>query len=110
MYDRDTAEKLFTLRGDHTTPVCFLAWSLNGKYIATSGIDRQVLIWDVDKKQDIERQKFDDGICCMAWKPHGNALAVIDVMGKYGVWDMVVPSSMKSPMEGVPTVMIGMIL
>ncbi|KAI3759231.1 hypothetical protein L6452_06888 [Arctium lappa] len=103
MYDRDTAEKLFTLRGDHTTPVCFLAWSLNGKYIATSALDRQVLIWDVDKKQDIERQKFDEEICCMAWKPHGNALAVIDVMGKYGVWDSVVPSSMKSPTEGVPT-------
>ncbi|KAI3761259.1 hypothetical protein L1987_51671 [Smallanthus sonchifolius] len=102
MYDRDTAEKLFTLRGDHTQPVCFLVWSLNGKYIATSGLDRQVLIWDVDKKQDIERQKFDELISCLAWKPHGNALAVIDVMGKYGVWDMVIPSSMKSPTEGVP--------
>lgn len=103
MYDRDTAEKLFTLRGDHTQSVCFVAWSLNGKYVATSGLDRQVLIWDVVKKQDIERQKFDEGICCMAWKPHGNALAVIDVMGKYGVWDSVVPSSMKSPTEGVPS-------
>lgn len=103
MYDRDTAEKLFTLRGDHTKSVCFVAWSLNGKYIATSGLDKQVLIWDVVKKQDIERQKFDEDICCMAWKPHGNALAVIDVMGKYGVWDSVVPSSMKSPTEGVPT-------
>ncbi|KAD2805933.1 hypothetical protein E3N88_39310 [Mikania micrantha] len=102
LYDRDTAEKLFTLRGDHTQPVCFLVWSLNGKYIATSGLDRQVLIWDIDTKQDIERQKFDDLICCLAWKPHGNALAAIDVMGKYGVWDMVIPSSMKSPTEGVP--------
>ncbi|KAL9998133.1 putative transcription factor WD40-like family [Helianthus debilis subsp. tardiflorus] len=102
MYDRDTAEKLFTLRGEHTQPVCFLGWSLNGKYVATSGLDKQVLIWDVDKKQDIERQKFDELICCLAWKPHGNALAVIDVMGKYGIWDMVIPSSMKSPTEGLP--------
>ncbi|XP_076947551.1 protein ENHANCER OF LHP1 1-like [Bidens hawaiensis] len=102
MYDRDTAEKLFTLRGDHTQPVCFLSWSLNGKYLATSGFDKQVLIWDVVKKQDIERQKFDELICCMAWKPHGNALAVIDVMGKYGVWDSVIPSSMTSPTEGLP--------
>ncbi|XP_071712171.1 protein ENHANCER OF LHP1 1 [Rutidosis leptorrhynchoides] len=103
MYDRDTAENLFTLRGDHTKSVCFIAWSLNGKYLATSGVDKQVLIWDVVKKQDIERQKFDENICCMAWKPHGNALAVIDAMGKYGVWDSVVPSSMTSPTEGVPT-------
>ncbi|KAI4335860.1 hypothetical protein L6164_014465 [Bauhinia variegata] len=102
MYDRDTAEKLFSLRGDHIQPICFLSWSPNGKYIATSGLDRQVLIWDVNKKQDIDRQKFDERICCMAWKPIGNALAVIDDLGKYGIWDSVIPSSMKSPTEDIP--------
>ncbi|KAL6995003.1 hypothetical protein U1Q18_005137 [Sarracenia purpurea var. burkii] len=103
MYDRDTAEKLFTLRGDHVQRICFLSWSPNGKYVVTSGLDRQVLIWDVDQRLDIDRQKFDDVICCMAWKPNGNALAVIDVMGKYGVWESVVPSSMKSPSESIPS-------
>lgn len=102
MYDRDTAEKLFSLSGDHLEPVCFLSWSPNGKYIATSGLDKQILIWDVDKKQDIERQKFSECISCMAWKPQGNALAVIDVMGKYGVWESAVPSTMKSPTENIP--------
>ncbi|KAF2321379.1 hypothetical protein GH714_040967 [Hevea brasiliensis] len=105
MYDRDTAEKLFSLRGDHVQPICFLSWSPNGKYMATSGLDRQVLIWDVDKKQDIDRQKFDERICCLAWKPIGNALAVIDVMGKYGLWESVVPSSMKSPTEDIPSLL-----
>lgn len=100
MYDRDTAEKLFSLRGDHLEPICYLSWSPNGKYLATSSLDKQVLIWDIDKKQDIDRQKFDDRICCMAWKPIGNALAVIDAIGKYGVWDSIIPSSMKSPIEG----------
>lgn len=38
----------------------------------------------------------------MAWKPTGNALAIIDAMGKYGIWDSTVPSSMKSPTEGIP--------
>ncbi|KAL2234885.1 WD repeat and HMG-box DNA-binding protein 1 [Sesamum indicum] len=102
MYDRDTAEKLFSLRGDHTQPICFLSWSPNGKYMATSGLDRQILIWDVDKKQDIDRQKFTECISCMAWKPHGNALAVIDFMGKYGVWESAVPLTMKSPTEDIP--------
>lgn len=102
MYDRDTAEKLFSLRGDHVQPICFLSWSPNGKYMATSSLDRQVLIWDIDHRQDIDRQKFQDGICCMAWKPSGNALAVIDVMGRYGVWESTVPSSMTSPTENVP--------
>lgn len=104
MYDRDTAEKLFSLRGDHVQPICYLSWSPNGKYMASSGLDRQILIWDVDKKQDIDRQKFSERISCMAWKPHGNALAVIDVNGKYGVWESTVPSSMKSPTEDIPGV------
>lgn len=104
MYDRDTAEKLDSLRGEHVKPICFLSWSPNGKYLATSGLDNQVLIWDFGKKQDIDRQKFDDRICHMAWKPTGNALAVIDVMGKYGVWESVIPSSMKSPTEDVPSI------
>ena len=103
MYDRDTAEKLFTLRGDHAKPICFLSWSPNGKYLATSGLDKQVLIWDFEQRQDIDRQKFDERICCMSWKPTGNALAVIDVMGKYGVWESLIPSSMKSPTEDVPS-------
>ncbi|GMP33197.1 hypothetical protein CsSME_00006625 [Camellia sinensis var. sinensis] len=103
MYDRDTAEKLFSLRGDHVERICFLSWSPNGKYMATSGLDRQVLIWDVDQRLDIDRQKFDDVICCMSWKPTGNALAVIDAMGKYGIWESAVPSSMKSPTEGIPS-------
>lgn len=101
MYDRDTAEKQLALRGDHVKPICFLSWSPNGKYLATSGLDNQVLIWDVDKRQDIDRQKFDERICHMTWKPTGNALAVIDVMGKYGVWESVIPTSMKSPTEDV---------
>lgn len=104
IYDRDTLEKLFSLRADHVQPICFLCWSPNGKYMATSGLDKQVLIWDVDKKQDIDRQKFNDRICSMAWKPRGNALAVIDVMGNYGVWEPAVPSSMKSPTEDIPVV------
>lgn len=102
IYDRDTAEKLFSLRGDHIQSICFLSWSPNGKYMATSGLDKQVLIWDVDKKQDIDRQKFDERICCLSWKPIGNALAIIDVMGKYGIWESVIPSSMKSPTEDIP--------
>lgn len=102
MYDRDTAEKLFSLRGDHSENICFLSWSPNGKYMATSGMDKQILIWDVDRKQDIERQKFSECISSVAWKAHGNALAIIDVMGKYGVWESAVPSTMKSPTEDIP--------
>uniref|UniRef100_A0A1D1ZIT4 WD repeat and HMG-box DNA-binding protein 1 n=1 Tax=Anthurium amnicola TaxID=1678845 RepID=A0A1D1ZIT4_9ARAE len=107
MYDRDTAEKLFSLKGDHEQSVCFLAWSPNGKYMATAGMDMQVLIWDLHLRQDIDRQKFDERISCLAWKPVGNALAVVDAMGKFGVWELPIPSYMKSPTDGVPSLQVG---
>ncbi|XP_073059203.1 protein ENHANCER OF LHP1 1-like [Primulina eburnea] len=102
MYDGVTAERLFSLRGDHLRPICFLSWSPDGKYLATSGLDKQILIWDVDMKQIIGKKEFIECISCMAWKPHGKALAVIDVMGKYGVWESAVQSPMKSSSEDVP--------
>ncbi|CAH8386864.1 unnamed protein product [Eruca vesicaria subsp. sativa] len=105
MYDRFTGEKLFALRGDHLEPICYITWAPNGKYIATSGLDKQVLLWDLDKKQDIDRQKFEERICCMAWKPNSNALSVIDVRGKYGIWESLVPSSMVAPTVGIPDIL-----
>ncbi|KAG9131274.1 hypothetical protein Leryth_006146 [Lithospermum erythrorhizon] len=107
MYDRDTAEKKSSFIGDHMQPVCFLSWSPNGRYMATSGLDNQVLIWDVKKNQDIDRHKFENRVTSIAWKPHGNALAVIDSMGRFGVWESAVPSSMKSPTEDIPLIKTG---
>ncbi|OEL35871.1 WD repeat and HMG-box DNA-binding protein 1 [Dichanthelium oligosanthes] len=102
LYDRDTGEDVSTLKGDHEQPVCSLCWSPNGRYLASAGLDRQVLIWDVKSRQDIERQKFDERICNLAWKPDGNALLLIDVMGRFGIWESVIPSTMKSPTECLP--------
>ncbi|XP_066377432.1 LOW QUALITY PROTEIN: protein ENHANCER OF LHP1 1 [Miscanthus floridulus] len=102
LYDRDTGEEVCTLYGDHEQPVSCLCWSPNGRYLASAGLDRQVLIWDVKLRQDIERQKFDVRICSLAWKPNGNALLLIDVMGRVGIWESVIPSTMKSPNEGIP--------
>ncbi|XP_052167833.1 protein ENHANCER OF LHP1 1 [Oryza glaberrima] len=102
MYDKDTGEEVFTLKGEHEQPVCSLCWSPNGRYLVTAGLDKQVLIWDVKSKQDVERQKFDERICSLAWKPEGNAVAVIDVTGRFGIWESVIPSTLKSPTEGAP--------
>ncbi|MCO5577428.1 hypothetical protein L7F22_031260 [Adiantum nelumboides] len=97
MYDRDTGEKVFSLKGGHSATVGFLAWSPNGKYIATAAGDNQVILWDVDNRQDIDSQKFDSQVCSLAWKPNGNGLAVIDADGKFGVWDPIVPAHMALP-------------
>ncbi|KAI5441370.1 hypothetical protein KIW84_010729 [Lathyrus oleraceus] len=38
----------------------------------------------------------------MAWNPDGNALAIIDVKGKYDIWDNVIHLYMKSPTKDIP--------
>lgn len=97
LYDRDTAGHVCTLKGGHSGSLVFLAWSPNGKYLATAGKDKKVLLWDVEKRQDIDSQKFDAQVCGLAWRPCGNALAVIDRTGKFGVWENAIPSHMTSP-------------
>lgn len=87
MFDRDTAEKAFSLKGGHSATVGFLAWSPNGNYIATAAEDNQVIVLDVDNRQDFNCQKFD------------SALAVINSDGKYGVWEPVIPDHMILPSD-----------
>ncbi|KAL2629278.1 hypothetical protein R1flu_013964 [Riccia fluitans] len=97
MYDRDTAEVHFRMRGGHNTSIGFLAWSPNGKYLATTGEDRKVMLWDAEKRLDLDRLKVPTHVCALAWKPTGNALALIDVEGRYGVWEEAVPGHLASP-------------
>ncbi|OAE24832.1 hypothetical protein AXG93_4242s1040 [Marchantia polymorpha subsp. ruderalis] len=99
MYDRDTAEVHFRMRGGHNTSIGFLAWSPNGKYLATTGEDRKVMLWDAEKKIDLDRLKVLSQVCALAWKPTGNSLALIDVEGRYGVWNDAIPSHLASPCD-----------
>ncbi|KAL3687304.1 hypothetical protein R1sor_013613 [Riccia sorocarpa] len=97
MYDRDTAEVHFRMRGGHNTSVGFLAWSPNGKYLATTAEDRKIMLWDAEKRLDLDRLKVPTQVIALAWKPTGNALALIDLEGKYGVWEDAVPGHLSSP-------------
>ncbi|EFJ13490.1 hypothetical protein SELMODRAFT_122132 [Selaginella moellendorffii] len=97
LLDRDTAEEICTFKGGHTSPVSALAWSLNGKYLATAGSDLQVVLWDVEKQQDIDGMLFETPLCSIAWKPVENALAAINMEGKFSVWESAVPPHMVSP-------------
>ncbi|KAJ7538304.1 hypothetical protein O6H91_11G042800 [Diphasiastrum complanatum] len=103
MLDRDTAEKIYSLKGGHSAAVGFLTWSPNGKYLATAGEDRQVMLWDVENRLDLDRYKLESQICSLSWKPTGNALAMIDIDGKFVVWEAAIPSHMASPTVSPPT-------
>lgn len=55
-----------------------VAFSPNGRYLATTGLDNQVMIWDLSSKETIHRCKTENVISGLAWNPKANTLAMVD--------------------------------
>ena len=64
------------------------------KYAVTSGLDRQVLLWDIDNREDMRRSKHETVICGLGWHPDGSSVAIADVDGRFGIWLKPIPSHM----------------
>ncbi len=91
--ERDLWSTVFTLKGGHNKvcdiffvlwpiwqPVSLLSWSPNGYYLASVGIDYQIVIWDLSpksKRETLERYKHDSLLSGIAWHPKANKLAVV---------------------------------
>lgn len=116
--DRDTWKVSYILKDGHSKPVSLIAWSPNGNYLASSGtfstrnsthpstiqlefnlkgLDNQVLIWDTTSKVSLHKHKHDVFMSGMSWSPKANALALIDVSGRFGIWENPVPSKFPNP-------------
>jgi len=69
--DRD--RELFTLRG-HDYWVESLAFSLDGRYLASGGDDEMVLIWDLDTGEEVDRLHVDHDVHRVAFSPNSRYL------------------------------------
>ncbi|KAJ2161549.1 HIR complex subunit [Coemansia sp. RSA 552] len=71
----ETWRSLRRLTG-HESDVCDLAWSADGRYLATCGLDNLVLVWDARTFERVARltahQQFVKGV---TWDPAGRFLA-----------------------------------
>uniref|UniRef100_A0A671QMX9 WD repeat and HMG-box DNA-binding protein 1 n=1 Tax=Sinocyclocheilus anshuiensis TaxID=1608454 RepID=A0A671QMX9_9TELE len=94
LYDRNTWTHVSTLSDDLISQVVnVVVWSPCGKFLAAGTIGGNLLVWDVETKLCIERQKHEKGftVCGMAWHPSGGRIAYTDTEGCLGL------------LEGVPS-------
>jgi WD40 repeat protein/tRNA A-37 threonylcarbamoyl transferase component Bud32 len=80
---RSTGGRVLTYKG-HSDYVYALAWSPDGKYIASGGKDKRVQVWDaVSRQQFFIGTGHDELIWVVAWSPDGKYIAS-------GSWDHTV--------------------
>jgi tetratricopeptide (TPR) repeat protein/Tol biopolymer transport system component len=72
------------LRG-HTGPVTSLAWSPNGRRLATVAVDKTIRIWDVKSQEEVIQFRTD--ATSVDWHPDGKRLFTGHDDGSVRLWD-----------------------
>ncbi|KAL0969859.1 hypothetical protein UPYG_G00233310 [Umbra pygmaea] len=96
LYQRDSWADACMLSDDLITqPINIVAWSPCGKFLAAGCIGGLLIVWDVETKLCVERQKHEKGytVCGLAWHPSGAQIAYTDTEGCLGLLDGVSSSS-----------------
>jgi eukaryotic-like serine/threonine-protein kinase len=72
----------------HTAEVNAVAWSPDGRYIASAGDDNRVLVWEVTSKNVItDFQAHTDIIQSVAWSPDGKHIASASIDHTVRIWN-----------------------
>src|SRR5262249_24713691 len=88
----DTPKVRAILRG-HKGSIMSIAFSPNGKLLASGSRDGTVILWDVATGKSVKRLEGDrvplDGIMLVAFSPDGKSLAAAGWHGTVTIWEIV---------------------
>ncbi len=93
-----TSLQLRTLRG-HTRPVNCVAFSPDGRWLASGSNDRTIKIWDVEAGREADKLRggHTDDINSVAWSPDGRWLASGSEDQTVRLWDVKTKKGHKLP-------------
>ncbi|KAA8490900.1 Minichromosome loss protein 1 [Porphyridium purpureum] len=96
---RRTQKLAVSLSGGHArnATVLSVSWSSNAQYLLSSDDEGIVVLWEVSKREPLDRWRAEFGIQSVVWNPVFNHGVVMDKMGQYGLLDEVVPLQFVSP-------------
>ena len=87
------ANMLFACYG-HSSRVTALAWSPNGKWLASASYDKTVQVWDATNgKQLLTYKDHHDRVNALAWSPNSTHLASASDDGTVRVWNPLTGTS-----------------
>ncbi|PVV00532.1 hypothetical protein BB560_005081 [Smittium megazygosporum] len=87
---------IYTLK-DHTDEVWFVAFSHNGKFLASGSKDKSIIIWDTNKFKPVHTLRaHDKEISCLAWSPDDKILASASNDRTLKLWDCLTGECFKT--------------
>ncbi|GAC92480.1 hypothetical protein PHSY_000033 [Pseudozyma hubeiensis SY62] len=78
-----------------------LAFSPNGRYLASATTNGQVTVWETESRQAIRYKRADALVNAISWHPTKDALAWTDNEGSLARWSDVATTTRPSPFEEI---------